>query len=55
MGGVAPRPAVGAVVVLNGVVVGEGATEPRPGQHAEAMAIAQFSDSIAQHLMDKNV
>lgn len=44
MGGVAPRPAVGAVVVLNGVVVGEGATEPRPGQHAEAMAIAQAGE-----------
>ena len=42
-GGVAPRPPVGAVVVLNDEVVGEGATEPRPGRHAEPIALEQAS------------
>lgn len=40
MGGVAPRPPVGAVVVGDGEVVGEGTTEPRPGRHAEPIALA---------------
>lgn len=45
LGGVAPRPGVGAVVVLdNGEIIGEGATEPRPGQHAEPIALAQGGD-----------
>jgi diaminohydroxyphosphoribosylaminopyrimidine deaminase/5-amino-6-(5-phosphoribosylamino)uracil reductase len=35
---------VGAVVVQNGEIVGEGATEPRPGQHAEPIAIANAGD-----------
>ncbi len=41
VGGLAPRPAVGAVVVgEDGVsVVGEGATRPHPGPHAEAVAL----------------
>ncbi len=38
-GGVSPRPPVGAVVVKDGRVAGEGATEPRPGRHAEAVAL----------------
>lgn len=39
-GGVSPRPPVGAVVVgANGMIVGEGATQPRPGPHAEAVAL----------------
>ncbi|NQW20762.1 MAG: bifunctional diaminohydroxyphosphoribosylaminopyrimidine deaminase/5-amino-6-(5-phosphoribosylamino)uracil reductase RibD [Chloroflexi bacterium] len=44
MGGVAPRPAVGAVVVRDGEIVGQGATEPRPGQHAEPIALAEAGD-----------
>ena len=40
-GSVAPRPAVGAVVVKNGKIVGEGATQPRPGNHAELIALSQ--------------
>jgi diaminohydroxyphosphoribosylaminopyrimidine deaminase/5-amino-6-(5-phosphoribosylamino)uracil reductase len=35
---------VGAVVVLEGKIVGEGATEPRPGRHAEAIAVAQAGE-----------
>ncbi len=38
-GGVSPRPPVGAVIVKDGQVVGEGKTEPRPGVHAEVAAI----------------
>ena len=40
-GGVAPRPPVGAVVVKDGAIVGEGRTQPRPGPHAEAETLAQ--------------
>src|SRR5258708_39725369 len=36
-----PNPTVGAVVVgADGVVVGEGVTQPPPGRHAEAVALA---------------
>jgi diaminohydroxyphosphoribosylaminopyrimidine deaminase/5-amino-6-(5-phosphoribosylamino)uracil reductase len=38
-GSVAPRPPVGAVIVKDGVIIGEGRTEPRPGLHAEVTAI----------------
>ena len=41
MGGVAPRPAVAAVVVQDGKIIGEGTTEPRPGRHAEPIALAE--------------
>jgi len=43
-GGVAPRPPVGAVVVLDGEIVGGGATAPRPGQHAETIALDHAGD-----------
>jgi diaminohydroxyphosphoribosylaminopyrimidine deaminase/5-amino-6-(5-phosphoribosylamino)uracil reductase len=36
-----PNPAVGAVVVAGGVVVGRGATSPCGGPHAEKVALAQ--------------
>jgi diaminohydroxyphosphoribosylaminopyrimidine deaminase/5-amino-6-(5-phosphoribosylamino)uracil reductase len=37
----APKPAVGCVIVRDGEIVGEGATEPPPrGLHAEAVALA---------------
>ena len=44
MGGVAPRPAVGAVVVQDGQIIGEGATEPRPGRHAEPIALSEAGE-----------
>ena len=34
-----PNPTVGAVVVAEGKIVGEGVTEPPPGRHAEAVAL----------------
>ncbi|MFP6678612.1 MAG: bifunctional diaminohydroxyphosphoribosylaminopyrimidine deaminase/5-amino-6-(5-phosphoribosylamino)uracil reductase RibD [Dehalococcoidia bacterium] len=41
LGEVSPRPSVGAVVVSDGNVVGEGRTQPIPGPHAEIIAINQ--------------
>jgi diaminohydroxyphosphoribosylaminopyrimidine deaminase/5-amino-6-(5-phosphoribosylamino)uracil reductase len=41
VGSTLPNPAVGAVVVKDGHVVGEGYTQPPPGPHAEAVALGQ--------------
>ena len=41
LGSVSPNPAVGAVVVNHGEVVGEGWTQPPGNAHAEVMAIKQ--------------
>lgn len=43
-GRVAPNPAVGAVLVRDGVVVGEGCTQPPGGPHAEIVAIRQAGE-----------
>lgn len=40
-GRTSPNPAVGAVVVRDGIVVGEGATQPPGGAHAEVVALNQ--------------
>jgi len=40
-----PNPAVGCVLVRDGLVVGEGATAPPPGPHAEAAALAAAGDA----------
>lgn len=39
LGRVAPNPAVGAVLVRDGQIVGRGATQPPPGPHAEIVAL----------------
>ena len=39
LGGVSPNPAVGAVLVKDGRVVGEGATQPPGDAHAEVVAL----------------
>ena len=44
LGRVAPNPAVGAVVVREGQVVGVGATQPPPGPHAEVVALQQAGE-----------
>ena len=44
LGRVAPNPAVGAIVVRDGEVVGHGATSPPPGPHAEVNALRQAGD-----------
>ncbi len=45
VGSVSPRPPVGAVVVRDGDVVGEGFTQPRPGPHAETKALEQAGEA----------
>jgi diaminohydroxyphosphoribosylaminopyrimidine deaminase/5-amino-6-(5-phosphoribosylamino)uracil reductase len=40
-----PNPVVGAVVVQDGQVVGEGWTEPPPGRHGEIVALDQAGES----------
>lgn len=42
---VAPRPAVGAVIVKDDTVVGEGYTQPLPGPHAEIVALNQAGEA----------
>ncbi|HIF13662.1 MAG TPA: bifunctional diaminohydroxyphosphoribosylaminopyrimidine deaminase/5-amino-6-(5-phosphoribosylamino)uracil reductase RibD [Dehalococcoidia bacterium] len=44
LGEVSPRPSVGAVIVRDGEVVGEGRTEPAPERHAEVVAIQQAGE-----------
>ncbi len=41
LGKVSPNPAVGAVIVNNGQIVGQGFTQPPGGDHAEIVAIKQ--------------
>ncbi|MCS7051923.1 MAG: bifunctional diaminohydroxyphosphoribosylaminopyrimidine deaminase/5-amino-6-(5-phosphoribosylamino)uracil reductase RibD [Thermomicrobium sp.] len=43
-GRVAPNPAVGAVLVRDGMVVGEGCTQPPGGPHAEVVALEQAGE-----------
>lgn len=44
IGSVSPNPPVGAVLVRDGRVVGEGFTQPPGGDHAEVMALRQAGD-----------
>jgi diaminohydroxyphosphoribosylaminopyrimidine deaminase / 5-amino-6-(5-phosphoribosylamino)uracil reductase len=39
-----PRPTIGCVIVREGEVVGQGWTEPRPGRHAEVVAIDEAGE-----------
>ncbi|MCX6013042.1 MAG: bifunctional diaminohydroxyphosphoribosylaminopyrimidine deaminase/5-amino-6-(5-phosphoribosylamino)uracil reductase RibD [Chloroflexi bacterium] len=45
MGNVSPNPAVGAVLVKDGVIIGEGFTQPPGSDHAEIIAIKQAGQS----------
>lgn len=45
-GGVSPRPPAGAVIEHEGQIISEGATEPRPGRHAEVVAIESASRPV---------
>ncbi len=44
LGNVSPNPAVGAVVVKNGQVMGRGFTQPPGGPHAEVIALQEAGD-----------
>ena len=44
LGAVAPNPAVGCVIVRDGVIVGEGATAPGGRPHAEELALEAAGD-----------
>ena len=45
LGQVSPNPAVGAVLVKDGTVVGQGYTQPPGGNHAEIVAIEQAGEA----------
>ncbi|OGO03979.1 MAG: riboflavin biosynthesis protein RibD [Chloroflexi bacterium RBG_13_54_9] len=45
LGNTSPNPAVGAVIVKDGVIVGEGHTEPVGSWHAEIMALKQAGEA----------
>ncbi len=47
LGNVSPNPAVGAVLVKNARIIGEGYTEPPPGQHAEVVALCKLAVAAA--------
>ncbi len=45
LGATSPNPSVGAVIAKDGEIVGEGFTQPPPGDHAEIVALKQAGDS----------
>ena len=45
LGATSPNPSVGAVVVKDGEIVGEGFSQPPPGDHAEVVALRQTGES----------
>ncbi len=51
LGQVSPNPAVGAVVVKDGEVVGQGYTQPPGSGHAEVVALKQASEKGRQGVM----
>lgn len=51
LGQVSPNPAVGALVVRNGEVVGQGYTQPPGSEHAEIVALRQAGDAARGGVM----
>ncbi len=51
LGQVSPNPAVGAVVVKNGVVIGQGYTQPPGSWHAEVLALKQAGEEARGGVM----
>lgn len=51
VGNTSPNPAVGAVIVNDGVVVGEGYTQPPGSAHAEIVALKQAGDKSRKATM----
>lgn len=55
LGQVSPNPAVGAVVVRDGQVVGEGFTRPPGGPHAEVVALEQAGEAARGSVLYVNL
>ena len=53
-GSSAPNPAVGCVIVSDGVLIAEGFTQQYRGEHAERMAMNQIGDDQAKREQLKN-
>ena len=51
LGQVSPNPAVGAVIVKDGEIVGQGYTQPPGGAHAEIMALRQAGEQASDGRM----
>lgn len=51
LGSVSPNPAVGAVLVKGGRIIGEGFTQPPGGPHAEVVALREAGDSARGAIM----
>jgi len=51
LGHASPNPAVGAAIVRDGVVVGEGYTQPPGSRHAEVVALRQAGEKASQATM----
>ena len=51
LGQVSPNPAVGAVVVKDGEIVGQGYTQPPGSWHAEVMALKQAGDKAREGVL----
>ena len=51
LGQVSPNPAVGAVVVKNDIVVGQGYTQPPGSSHAEVVALKQAGEEARGAVM----
>ncbi len=51
LGQVSPNPAVGAIVVKNGVVIGQGYTQPPGSWHAEVLALKQAGEEARGSVM----
>ena len=45
LGSTSPNPPVGAVIVNDGIVVGEGCTQPAGGPHAEIIALEHAGEA----------
>ncbi len=51
MGQVSPNPAVGAVIVKNNEIIGQGYTQPPGSSHAEIMALEQAGEEVCGAIM----
>jgi len=51
LGQVSPNPAVGAVIVKNGEIVGQGYTQPPGSPHAEVVALKQAGEQSRGSVM----